>query len=184
MSRFPFVSFSNFFFQSSTLKIPRTLEIPPRLRRIARRYTYAQANATGTFGLSDSDVQPQNSARHVSHNLTWSVSMSSPGHVQTFNYSIEDFKTNLWLGTPEGTNLNDGTNPYSACAIAFTYLPPNTINKGQHDDGTCYQTLSKVCVDALTTKAAHLGQALAGSFIRGPNGTDAIFDLGDVCSQI
>lgn len=54
----------------------------------------------------------------------------------------------VWLDPTGNTNLNDGTNEYSACAFLFKDLPENTIRRDQADEGACEQTLSSQCVYA------------------------------------
>ena len=51
----------------------------------------------------------------------------------------------------------------SACALILIGLPDSLNRRGQHDDGYCEQTLSKACVDAVTTKAADTGYRLTKS---------------------
>lgn len=40
----------------------------------------------------------------------------------------------LWLDLYEDLDLNDGNNPFSACAYVFKGLPSNTERRGQDDE--------------------------------------------------
>ncbi len=79
-----------------------------------------------------------------------------------------DAAINIWLDPYMGVDLNDYENPYSACAFVFKSLPFNTILRGQGDDGTCEQTLSKKCISDLTDRAALTATWLTANPTIGP----------------
>lgn len=106
---------------------------------------YTSANATGT-------VKMQNYAHAQMENVTWTVAVSQPAGDAVANTNVS-----LYLGTPSGKDLRSNQPIYSACAILFEDIPDNLVRRGQDDDGTCTQTFSKECVDALQYQAALTG---------------------------
>ena len=47
--------------------------------------------------------------------FNWTVTVNSPP-----SGGATGFEHTVWLGTPPQINLNDGSLPFSACAILFT----------------------------------------------------------------
>lgn len=75
---------------------------------------------------------------------------------------------NVWLDTFTDIDLTDGSNGFSACAYIFKDLPYNTMLRGQDDDGSCEQTLSKECIAAISWRAAETAQWLVANPTQGP----------------
>lgn len=112
----------------------------------------AEDNAIGIWRLSVHSNYTANSFAPLD-NVT---EEESPGAV-----------ANLWLDPASNTNLNTGTE-FSACAFVFKYLPENTIRRGQNDDGSCEQTLSKKCVAQLNERAEETAYWLVANPTFGP----------------
>ena len=152
---------------------------------------WENANATGTFGfisLYANDGSPDDLTTNATHNtssqnITWSMTVNSPGHPEEAAY-YNAYQTDFWLGTPPGVNFDNGSNPYSACAFQFGALPENTLRRGQKDDGSCEQTFSKDCVLALTDKAALIAQYLTSDYTPGPYSNLTPPVLGGICGII
>ncbi|KAJ9606929.1 hypothetical protein H2200_008940 [Cladophialophora chaetospira] len=150
-------------------------------------YLYADANATSD-GSFDGTFSP--SAKSNGLGL-WRVTVNT-------NYTNEKISTaqsrateespdavaNVWLDPFKGTDLNNGGNPYSACAFSFKGLPQNTIERGQHDDGTCTQMLSQKCVAALEEVAANSAKWLVQNPTVGPYSNLTPPILEPICQQI
>lgn len=149
------------------------------------------ANATGTFTFSAgaaSDFSSYQSLRGVAapqtfQNLSLTVTVNSPvseGATTASNTNL----TNIWLGTPSYANLSSDTIPFSGCAILVPATDINAIERGQKDDGSCYQTFSKPCVDALTAQAVEIATGLTDTFTPGPNSNLTPSALPGICEQI
>jgi hypothetical protein len=97
------------------------------------------ANATGAeaFALPISAGANELGQWRISVRSIFSVSSIESAESKA-NETYPDAVANLWLDPWKGVNLNDGVNPFSACAYVFKTLPENTIRRGQNDDTTCY----------------------------------------------
>lgn len=91
---------------------------------------------------------------------------------------------NVWLDSYTDIHLDYGGNYYSACAYIFKGLPSNTIRRGQQDDGSCTQTLSKKCVLKLTNLAALNAGWLIGDPGGGPYSNLTPPVLATICDKI
>src|SRR2546423_12177253 len=97
-------------------------------------------------------------------NLSWTMTVNEGSQKGYDNVSFLTIDTSLWIGQPPSINLYDGSNGFSACAFSFGALPINTIERGQNDDGSCYQTFSQACVTALTDQVANFAHWQTSSF--------------------
>ena len=112
---------------------------------------------TGTFShFSEKVITDSGRAA----NITWSLTVNSPNHTSfdaSSSPSGDEYKLDLWLGTPAGVDFDDGSKGYSGYAIAYSTIPQNTILPGQQGDGKCTQILPQDCVDALVSTGENVG---------------------------
>ena len=141
------------------------------------------ANATGT-GTFDAWELVFDQYYHGSTNLSWAMTVDEGFQTGDNNVSFPTIDTSLWIGQPPGIDLYDGANGFSACAFQFGNLPLNTIERGQDDDGSCYQTFSPACVTALTDQVARFAQWQTSSYTGGPYSNLTPPILGYVCGNI
>ena len=130
----------------------------------------SNANATGE--------QPINrlNADGTSNTLgQWKVSVRSnyaadiiESAESTANASNPNAVANVWLDPFVGIDLNSGE-VFSACAYLYKDLPRNTLLRGQGDDTTCEQMLSRKCVEEITMRAATTAQWLVQNPTLGPS---------------
>ena len=130
---------------------------------------FNNANATGE--------QPRNEVDKngvFNYYGQWKVSVRSNYSVNSIEFAEStadgnnpDAIANVWLDPKDGVDLNSGE-VFSACAYVYKNLPANTLRRGQQDDGTCVQMLSKSCVEEITTRAALTAQYLVQTPTLGP----------------
>jgi hypothetical protein len=135
-----------------------------------------QANATGSSGFASNAFAIGLKSSYG--NVTWSVAVGRT------NLSSDPYYANIYVGTPAGLDFDDGSNPFSGCAMVFSHIPENTVRRAQNDDGSCHQAFSEGCVHALTEKAANIAQGLTSTFTPGPfsNLTPPVLD--SICGLI
>jgi hypothetical protein len=146
--------------------------------------TLDKANASGTATFDASELSFSTSSGPDSWNLSWAMTVDEGSQKGYNNVSYPTFDTSIWIGQPPSINLYDGSNGFSGCAFIFGDLPTNTIERGQDDDGSCYQTFSEACVTALTEKVAIFAEWQTSSYTGGPysNLTPPVLDY--VCGNI
>lgn len=124
------------------------------------------ANATGV----------QNGSIYSSRNALgrWRIAVSTDSKEASIEEGRELSKispgavANVWLDPFTNVELTNGRNDYSACAYIFKSLPYNTMLRGQDDDTSCEQMLSKECIAAITSRAAETARWLVQSPTQGP----------------
>lgn len=84
------------------------------------------------------------------------------------NETNPDVSANVWLDPFVDVDLNNGDNPFSSCAYIIRSLPENTIRRGQDDDTSCEQMLSKSCVEEITWRASQTARWLVQNPTYGP----------------
>jgi hypothetical protein len=102
--------------------------------------TLDKANASGTGTFDASLLASFGKSDSGNTNLSWAMTVNEGSQTDLNNVSFPTVNISLWIGQPPSINLYDGSNGFSACAISFGHLPINTIERGQDDDGSCYQT--------------------------------------------
>ena len=134
-----------------------------------------RANATGVEELVVKD--PRNGALITETNLMgqWKVSVRSNYSSETIesatstgNESYPYAVANIWLDPFDGVDLNNGENGFSACAWIIKAIPQNTNLRGQDDDTTCTQMLSRDCVNDLNSRAEMVAQWMVANPTLGP----------------
>jgi hypothetical protein len=136
------------FFSSATAQFPsvnQSLVCPPS--------ALDKANASGPVTFDPYQIESTNGDSN--QNLSWAMTVDEGSQTGYNNVSFPTFDTSIWIGQPPSLNLYYGENAFSACAYTFWDLPINTIERGQDDDGSCYQTFSEACVTALTDQVAN-----------------------------
>jgi hypothetical protein len=121
----------------------------------------------------------------------WKVAVRTNYSVETIynasstaNATFPDASANIWLDPFKGEDLNDGTNPYSACAYIIKQIPENTNRLGQDDPTNCESTLSQSCINALTHQAEETAKWLVQDPTLGPYSNLTPPILGPICTQI
>ena len=146
--------------------------------------TLDNANASGTGTFDASLLASLGKSDNGNRNLSWAMTVNEGSQTDFNNVSFPTVDTSIWIGQPPSINLYDGSNAFSACAISFGDLPINTIERGQDDDGSCYQTFSKPCVAALTNQLANFAQWQTSGYTGGPYSNLTPPILGYVCGNI
>ena len=119
-------------------------------------------NATGSSGTVDNGV----GVWRVSVQSNYSANSLTPLENVTEEESFGAVAS-LWLDPSPSIDLN-WVQSFSACAFVFRYLPENTIRRGQDDDGSCEQTLSRKCVQQLSERAEETAYWLVANPTVGP----------------
>ena len=126
------------------------------------------ANATGEEASNLPNLESTRMGRwRVSVRSNYSAASIASAESKA-NETDPDAVASIWLDPFEDVNLNDGSNSYSSCAYILKQLPENTIRRGQDDDTSCHQMLSKDCVEAITSRIAYTAQWLVQTPTLGP----------------
>ena len=152
---------------SQFIETYETQKICPGLSNNANATGVQPINRTDEHGIliigDTSDVGQWKVSVRTNHSAN---SIASVGN--TADPDVPNAVANVWLDPYEGVDLNDGELGYSACAYLYTQLPANTNLRGQEDDTTCEQMLSKSCVQELTKRAELTAQYLVQNPTLGP----------------
>ena len=180
------------FFLTSSISALNTVNIPPNVS-LPTNSSYNYTNASCNSLLTHANATASRSFRSPLLG-GFSGNGSSPSDAFLLTAAVNEvvnnatnstgIDTTIWFGMPPDRNLPQDGLSYAACAIIIDELPLDSIKRGQADNGSCEQTFSESCNQALINRLAEITIDMANDAVPGQNGNWTTSMYPDICENI